>query len=63
MARKIRVPNDLASDLEEIGRHFCEGEDIDQERTTVLRYLADMYIDQYEEDFSEKEGGQIIYVG
>jgi hypothetical protein len=63
MVQKITVPNRLASDLQEIGRHHCEGEDVQQERLAVLTYLVDVYVGVQEEDFDEKDDGQLVYVG
>lgn len=61
----IRLPTPVFSDLEEVSRHMKVNHDSDvaQELTYAIRVLVDSYVNEYQEDFKQKEGGQLVFSG
>lgn len=61
----IHVPSRIAANLEEIGRQIDDeiDEDIDDPRTAALRMFVTDYMDQFGDQFQEKDDGLYVYDG
>lgn len=61
----IVVPTPLAANLGEIGRHVadCVDGEIDDPRNAALRVFVTDYVDQYSDQFRQKDDDLYIYDG
>lgn len=62
---RICIAEPHCSNLQEVMRHIAANQDhevVNQHRFGA-KTLVDRYISHYEDDFSEKEGGQYIFEG
>lgn len=59
---KLNLPNETASNLEEVSRHYCEEYDINKEMLTTLNFLVHQYIESHPEAFEQKGENQYVYV-
>lgn len=63
--KSIHIPSPLAANIEEIARHIDDLHDreLDAPRNAALRMFANDHINQYADQFEQKDDDLYIYTG